>query len=100
MTDRPEPDRWRFLRATPDSGLTDLSKDPRLGLLAACVANQQRFAGFKAVIDAREGHCPDCGASGFNTGMGVWAHTCGSEWHTSGEVATPCKPKRIRRTRP
>jgi hypothetical protein len=83
---------WRFLRAEPDSGLVNLADDPRLSLLAACVANQCTYAGFgrQGVIDARQSACPDCGAPGFNTGMGVWVFTCGAERLSDGDPAEPC----------
>jgi hypothetical protein len=82
--------RWRFLRAGPDSGLVNLADDPRLALLAACVANQHTYGGFRDVIDARQSACPDCAAPGFNTGMGVWVFTCGAERLSDGDPAEPC----------
>lgn len=67
----------------------DLSTDPRLALLAGCVADQQR-AGFGNHIDLREARCPDCKEPGFNTGHGFWVFTCGAETLTDGEPCRPC----------
>lgn len=83
-------DRWLFLRAKEGDNMTDNASDARLSLMAACVANQQRFAGFKSVIDIREAQCPDCKAPGFNTGMGVWLFTCGAEILSGGTPDVPC----------
>lgn len=71
------------------AGDGDLSSDPRMANLAACIVMQQG-AGFRSVVDLREEHCPDCGASGFNTGWGVWRFACGAEIHPDGEPATLC----------
>lgn len=81
---------WRFLRSQEADDTTNLADDPRIALLAGCVANQQRNAGFGLTIDIREAKCPACRAPGFNTGMGFWAHTCGAEYLASGETAEPC----------
>ena len=70
-------------------GEGDLSSDPRIACLAASIVSQQA-AGFGSYVDARETKCPDCGASGFNTGWGVWQFSCGGAIHTDGEPADPC----------
>jgi hypothetical protein len=82
-----EAEAWRFLR---DRGGNNLADDPRLSLMAACVANQQRFANFRNAIDIREFKCHVCGSAGFNSGMGVIVHTCGAEWLPDGEAAAAC----------
>ena len=67
---------FKFM-AGSDSALS-LHRDPKLALLASCIANQQK-AGFKNVIDMREAKCAVCEAPGFNTGWGFFAFTCGAE---------------------
>lgn len=66
MTD--EAQEYRFFRG--EVGAPNAADDPRIAILACCVADQQR-AGFKHRIDLRELRC-SCGASGFNTGWGFW----------------------------
>lgn len=81
---------YRFLRAEPNAGfVANHADDPKLALMAVCVATQQA-AGFREAIDLREVHCPDCGASGFNTGWGVWRFVCDAAIHSDGEPADPC----------
>ena len=77
-------DLFRFME-----GEGDLSGDPRIRCLAACLVNQQA-AGFKHVIDLREAKCPDCDASGFNTGWGYWQFACGAEILTDGTPSKDC----------
>jgi hypothetical protein len=71
------------------NGEGDLSSDERIACLATCVVSQQS-AGFRNVIDIREAHCPDCTASGFNTGWGYWSFACGAEILTDGEPSERC----------
>lgn len=61
----------------------------RMKALAAAIINQQR-AGFGPYADIRESKCPACEASGFNTGWGYWAFTCGAEIISDGTPAEPC----------
>lgn len=83
---------YRFMKGV--DGAPSLHADARLALMAVCVATQQS-AGFGPVIDVREAKCPICRAPGFNTGWGVFRHTCGAEYHNDdeGTTAEPC-PKR------
>lgn len=45
-------DTWRFARSSAPDDTTNLADDPRLSLMASCVANQQRHAGFGTYIEA------------------------------------------------
>ena len=83
-TEMKDDDALHFL-----AGFGDLSADPRLACLAVCVVNQQA-AGFRNAIDIREATCPDCKASGFNTGWGFWRFSCGAEILIGGEFGEPC----------
>jgi hypothetical protein len=76
---------------TEDGWIANHANDPKLALLACCVASQQT-AGFRNVIDLREALCPECKASGFNTGWGVFRYSCGGETHNDdeGTWAEPC----------
>lgn len=77
---------WSSYSVMADSeGFENLAHDPKLRLLAECIADQQA-AGFRFVLDLRQAPCPGCGAPGFNTGWGYFRHTCGSEV-TNGEDA-------------
>lgn len=73
---------FRFLKAgrewAESGGGPNHADNPKLALMAVCVANQQK-AGFGPVIDIREAPCPNCRAPGFNTGWGFFQHTCGAE---------------------
>lgn len=81
----------KFLSGGVNEGFTvNHAEDPKIALLAVCVAHQQK-AGFKNAIDIRETACPECKAPGFNTGWGVFLHTCGCEMHPDGTEAAPCK---------
>lgn len=75
--------------APDDEGTSNLAHDPRLSLLAVCIASQQS-AGFKEYLDLREAPCSECKAPGFNTGWGFWKHTCGAEILSDGEIGEPC----------
>lgn len=86
-----EPKAYRFAKSV--EGAPSLHTDPKIALLACCVADQQR-AGFKEYLDLRQFECPVCDAPGFNTGWGVVAYTCGAEYHGDGEAANPC-PKSL-----
>lgn len=74
--------------ADDEGYVTDLSKDARLSLLAACIADQQR-AGFGDLLDMRQAPCPVCKSPGFNTGWGFFLHTCGAEIG-GGEIMRTC----------
>jgi hypothetical protein len=92
IDDQEEDHHWRFMRATPESGLVDRSSDAGFACLAVAVATQVTSAGFQKqlLIDLRETTCPDCGAVGYNTGMGFWLHACGSEWLSDGTPDVEC----------
>lgn len=84
---------YRFMKLSDDdteANCHNLAEDPRLALLACCIADQQR-AGFGSTLDLRQFPCPLCKEPGFNTGYGFWQHTCGAEVMSSGEIDVPCK---------
>ncbi len=75
---------WSSYRVMADGeGFENLAHDPKLLLLAECIADQQT-AGFGNVLDLRQAPCPECGAPGFNSGWGFFRHTCGADV-TNGE---------------
>lgn len=63
---------WQFLGGVEPA-------DEETALLVCMVANQQRFANFQSIIDARRHECPECGCGGFNSGMGAVVFICGGE---------------------
>lgn len=77
---------FRFVASL--AGTPNLADDPRLALMAACVANQQR-AGFGSLIDIRQFTCPGCKSAGFNTGWGCVEFVCGAE-AADDEMMTTC----------
>lgn len=79
----------RKMGFTFEAGSTSASVEPRMRILASCVALQQS-ANFGTHLDIREAKCERCGASGFNTGWGYVAFACGAEMLTSGDVDAPC----------
>lgn len=84
---------WTFLPGGIEQGWEEnLGDDPRLSLFAAMIANQVAHAGagIHGVLDARQTRCPVCTAPGFNSGMGVFIHACGAQYHGDGEVSEPC----------
>ncbi len=97
----PNDEEYRFAGLSKDNanaGAKNLATDPRLALLAVCIASQQS-AGFKTYLDLREVPCRDCGASGFNTGWGYWRHECGAEFLSDGEESEPCPTPKGTRAR-
>lgn len=84
---------YRYAKLTEKAatdGLVNLADEPRLALLAVCIAEQQH-AGFRDHLDLRQAACPDCNSPGFNTGWGYWLFVCGTEILTSGDVDKSCK---------
>ena len=87
-------DRYKFLKGGLDQGFSqNYSDDVKMRLFACCVVSQQE-AGFGSTIDLRETKCPRCDASGFNTGWGYWAFTCGAEILSDGTKSKSCEPSK------
>jgi hypothetical protein len=77
----------------PDDDAENLAEREDMRCLAVAILLQQA-AGFGSFVDLRQASCPDCGAAGFNTGLGYWRFACGAETTIpgdgEGDITEPC----------